>query len=221
MKYRFLLSLLFTTGVLLAPSFAFSQSSPEQLEIQKRLNEVESKRSSSVSADSTEKRFIQITFLEGTISSTSNSQLILTTPNGPKVIYTSDSTKFLNFDSKGKKLIGFGDLKLSEIVMVIGLPKEAGKGIATYIIRDQNQKTKFFTLLGTSSEVKESVLTLNDFKNSNLPISKINLPPTTVVKKNSKTLGIDDVKSKDSTVVTGSIDDKGSLSATDIFIFSK
>lgn len=220
MKRRYLVASLVLISLIFSSDFVFSQSTPEQLETQKRLNEVESKRTSSATSSSTRNSAAKVSFLEGTISFASNSLLILATDNGAKMIATNDSTKFLNLDSKGKKLIGFGDLKISETIMVLGLSPETGKGTAKLIVRDQNPKIKYFSLLGKIIEVKETTLKIGDYKTPSLDNSDISLSPTTVLKKKSKNLTPDQLTINDSLIVTGSINEKNNLLATDIFILS-
>ena len=131
-----------------------------------------------------------------------------------KIVYTTDSTKFLNLDSKGKKLIGFGDLKLGEKILLIGLPKGSASGTAKIIVRDQNPKTKNFSFLGKVLETSESSITLNNFNQKELPATKINIAQDTIIKKSNKDIKISELKVQDKVVLTGNIDEKGTLMAT-------
>lgn len=201
---------------LLAPTIIVSQSSQEQLETQKRLNEVESKRATQSATASTQKKTMEISFVEGVISSASNSIAIISTNSGVKTIYTNDSTKFLNFDSKGKKLIGFGDLKIGQTIMVVGLSKDGTFGTAKLVVRDDNQKTKSFSLQGRVFENKESSLTLKNFQRDSLPLTTITISSSTTLKKGGKSVAASSLKQNQSIVVTGTIDDKGILFASEI-----
>lgn len=218
MKKAFLIILLLSNGLTL-PQLVFSQSTTEQLEIQKRLNELESKRTTSSATDSAQKKTTEITFIEGSINSVANSVVMVSAPNGNKTIVTNDSTKFYNLDSKGKKLIGFGDLKIGETIMIIGLAPEASKGSAKIILRDQNPKTKFFSLLGKKAEVKDNILTLADFSRKDLPSTKITIASNTIIKKAGKNINLEKLTNEANLVSVGTIDDKGNLLATELLSF--
>lgn len=206
--------------LLLIPTFALAQSTPEDLETQKRLNEVEAKRATSSATDSAaQKNLGEITYIEGTIVSTGASVLVFSTTTGSKTIYTNDVTKFINLDGKGKKLIGFGDLKIGESIMVVGLPSAAGSGSAKLIIRDQNLKPKYFSSLSRVAEIKDSVVTVKGYSREDLPSNKVATNSTTTVKKSGSTLTLDNLKVNDKVVVTGTIDEKGTLTASEILTF--
>ena len=202
-----------------APTVVLSQSSAEELQTQKRLNEIEAKRATQSATVSAKKQNSEISFVEGTLTSSTNPTLVVSTNSGNKVVYTTDSTKFLNFDSKGKKLIGFGDLKLGEKILIIGLPQESASGTAKIIVRDQNPKPNNFSFMGKISEVSETTLTLNNFAQKELPVTKVGTTSSTVIKKANKTVKPTDFKVADKVVLTGTIDDKGTLLAQEIFKF--
>ena len=134
-----LLVILFLVVCLIVPSIARGQSSPEELQTQKRLNEIEAKRATQSATTSAKKQTGEISFVEGAITSATNPILIVSTNSGNKIVYTTDSTKFLNLDSKGKKLIGFGDLKLGEKILLIGLPKGSASGTAKIIQMEEDK----------------------------------------------------------------------------------
>src|SRR3990172_5838630 len=134
MKKHLIFFTIVTIGVLLTPRLVLSQSSAEELQTQKRLNEIEAKRATQSATTSAEKQNSEISFMEGVITSSTNPTLVISTNSGNRVVYTNDSTKILNLDSKGKKLIGFGDLKLGEKILLIGLPKGAVTGTARLIV---------------------------------------------------------------------------------------
>ncbi len=205
--------ILFLVVSLVLPSIAQGQSSPEELQTQKRLNEIEAKRATQSATASAKKQNSEISFVEGFITSSSNPVLVISTNSGNKIVYTTDSTKILNLNSAGKKLIGFGDLKLGEKILLIGLPKESASGTAKIIVRDQNPKPKNFSFLGKVAEVSESSLTLSNFTQKELPTTKVSIAPSAVVKNNSKTIKTLDLKTQDKIVLTGTIDDKGALFA--------
>lgn len=206
-------------GVLLAPNIVLSQSTPEQLETQKRLNEVEINRASSEASVSAKKTSTATAFLEGSISSKTNSVIVLSSSSGVKTISTSDSTKFINIDSKGKKLIGFGDLKIGETILLVGLSPQGASGVAKIVVRDQNQKPKYFSLFGKNQELKDNVLTLKNSFQSNSTTSKVQLGASTVFRKNSKNITLEQVALDERLVVTGTIDEKGNLNSSEVLIF--
>ena len=197
----------------------FSQSTPEQLEIQKRLNEVESKRATSSVTTSAKKQGSVISFIEGGVISASNGVLFISTRSGTKIIYTSDSTKFLNLSTSGKKLIGFGDLKIGETILIMGVPEDSATGMAKLVVRDQNQKLKFFSVLGKISEITETTLTLKDWQRTDLPTLKIAITASTTVMKGNTTITFSKLKPDDQLTVTGTIDDKGNPVASNILVF--
>ena len=209
-----LLTTLFLLTFLIVPSIARGQSSPEELQTQKRLNEIEAKRATQSATVSAKKQPGEISFVEGTITSSTNPVLVISTKLGNKIVYTNDSTKFLNLDSKGKKLIGFGDLKLGEKILLIGLPQESASGTAKIIVRDQNPKPNNFSFIGKISEVSDTTLTLNNFAQKELPTTKVGVSSSTVIKKSGKTIKVLDLKVQDKVVLTGTIDDKGTLMAS-------
>lgn len=214
---RSILLLTITLFVLSKPFVAFSQSSQEELETQKRLNEVESKRATSSATSSANKKPPTITFVEGVIHSANNSVIVLSTESGNKMIYTNDSTKFINIDANGKKLIGFGDLKIGETVSVVGLPKEKGSGTAKVVVRDNRIKTGYFSTIGKVSEITETDITLKNFS-GDLPSKKLNFTANSVVKKDSEVILLKDLKTGDKVVASGTIDEKGSLLVSEILL---
>ncbi len=216
---KLLLTFLVLLAILVLPTTSFSQTTQE-VETQKRLNEVESKRATSSATTSSSTKNESLTFVEGFVTATNPSVLYISTDSGNKTIYANDSSKFINLDSKGKKLIGFGDLKIGETVMIVGVPREAAAGTATLVIRDQNAKPKYFSILGKFSEVKDTTVTLKNFSREDLPTSKFTLTTSSLIKKSGKNSTIDQLKQNDKVVVTGTIDDKGTLVASEIQVIN-
>ena len=215
-----LTSFLFLLLILISPLSVFSQSSQEELETQKRLNEVESARTSSSGSSSPEKKPITISYIEGVVNSGANSTLLLDSKNGPKAIYTNESTKFVNIDASGKKLIGFGDLKEGETIMVIGLSGESGKGSAKIIVRDQRTRQRYFSLLGRAAELSAANFSVKDYKRDDMPKQKLIFGESLKVKKGKETVSKTELKENSKVVAVGIVDEKGSLTATEILLLN-
>lgn len=212
-----LILLLVLVGLVL-PNLAVAQTA-EEIETQKRLNQVDAQRSTSSATASADKKGSQISFVEGVVTSVTNPVIIISTASGSKLIYTNDSTRFINFDPKGKKLIGFGDIKIGEAILVVGTPAESAAATSKLIIRDQNPKPKYFSLIGKISEIKDPNLTLNSLTRTDLPTTKSSTTTTTLIKRSGKPVSLTDLKAQDKTVTTGTIDDKGNLIISEILIF--
>src|SRR3989344_3472863 len=98
MKRFLLLIFIFLTALIYADN-VFSQSSVTD-ETKKKLQEIEQRAATAnpVSTSSAPKAASTITFAPGTIANLQIPNLLMTTVEGAKSIYTTDNTKFYNID---------------------------------------------------------------------------------------------------------------------------
>ncbi len=209
--------LIFVLTVLINPLTSYSQTSSSQDYRLQQIDKLSATASSQV-ATSSAKASKSITFLEGSITSISGSTIFLSTNTGTKMVYTSDSTKFLNLDSSGKKLIGISDLRSGDNLEVIGPSPQTNSGSAKIIVRDQTNQIKNFGLFGQVSEINPTTLKLSNFTRSDLPVLQITLnSDTTFVEANNQNLKLADITAKNLVVVAGYFNDKNNLITTQVF----
>lgn len=201
---------------MLLTSSALAQT---DVEIQKRLNEVEANRASGSATTSADKKS-SYSFVEGTIVSTSTPVLVIETALGPKTIYGYESTKYINIDNSGKKLIGFGDLKIGEKILVIGPSRESSSGVSKMIVRDTSSKVHGFALLSKFAETKDNALYLKDFNRGDLAVIKVGLKTETLIKQSGKNISPEQLKLNQALVTVGTIDDKGNLIASESLVLN-
>lgn len=216
---KFYLALFLFVFFLVGPKFVSSQSTPDQIETQKRLNEVEANRLTPQASRSATKKVNEITFAKGTVTSVTKPLLFITTHRGSKTVMTNDGTKFINFDSKGKKLIGFGDLKNGESILVIGLSADQAIGTAKIIVRDQTTKPNYFSLFGRNQEFKDNSLFLKDLIRQDLDLTKVTISTSTKYYKNKIETDIKSLSLGEKLALVGTIDEKGNLVTEEILSF--
>lgn len=204
MKKFFLFSLI-TLAALIVPSQAFSQDNVSNS--QKRIEEIQTKvatGSANTQNDST--------FIEGQIVALKAPTIIISTSNGSRIVYTSDNTQSFNINSTGKKHIGIGDLKVGNVIMVLGLPGTTNSGTAKFIVRDTTKQIATFSILGKIVNTKSSTLTLQDLSRSDFPATSITLSKDTVIKaSDNKDLTSTGLQKGDELIAAGTIDSKGNL----------
>lgn len=218
---RFLLLIVIFLSALIYADNVFSQSSVTD-ETKKKLQEIEQRAATTnpVATSSASKAGSTITFASGNITNLQSPNLLMTTIEGTKSIYTTDNTKFYNIDSLVSKLIGFGDLKLGDNVFVIGLAPTTNSGTAKVVVRDNSPFVKTFSLLGKVRDLTATSLLLNNYNNPNLTPNTLTLNADTLLldSKGSKLI-TSEILTGDKVVVVGTIDDKGTLLAKEIYKF--
>ncbi len=202
----------------LSTEFVFAQDDTEI-----RLQQIETKMATKSTKTTTVSSKVAnqkaITFIEGSVLTISANVLTISSKKDLKTIYTSDSTKFINIDSGGKKLVGFGDIKVNDTILVVGVPPASSTGSAKLIIRDSNKVVKNFSILGKIATLKENTLTLGHFSRSDLPNFTINLTTDNIISSSkNKTLDRSTLITGQFAIITGIIDDKGSFSSKQIFL---
>lgn len=220
MKNFFALVILILATILLTSSHTFAQSATEE-----RLKQVEARIATEGSKTATQssktKSHKAISFIEASVVASSGSVLTISADKNIKTIYTTDSTKFINIDSSEKKLIGFGDIKVNDTILVVGVPQGSSVGTAKLIIRDQNKIVRAFSMIGRVSELKDNLLALAHFSRTDLPNQNINLTnDTAIVTNKSKPLNRTSIIPKAQAIVSGAIDDKGTFLSKQIFLIN-
>lgn len=223
-KYLTTSLIIFSLILVSKPTNIFSQNDNLSESQQYRLEQIEKKQATqtSTAATSSAKTKNQtITFVEGQITATGVTSLYVDTKHGTKVIYTSDTTKFLNLDSIGKKLIGVSDLKVNDKIYIIGLSKLAVSGSAKIIIRDQTKPIRNFSFLGRISEITDKNLKLANFTRDDLPsINLLLTSETKVTNSRQEILKLINLKVSDKILASGFFDDKNNLVTAAIFKIS-
>lgn len=223
MKKLILIALINFSLVLLSVTLVFSQNSDLNNNAEVRLQQIETKRASESANTTTQgsktKDQKTISFIEGSVIAASGATLTVSSENGTKIVYTSDSTKFINFDSTGKKLIGFGDIKINDTIMIVGVSQISGNGSARMVIRDQNRITKTFSLFGKINNLTENTLILSHFTRTDLPNHSISLTNETIISSSkNKILDRTTLVPGTRAVVAGTIDEKGNFLSKAIFL---
>lgn len=204
--------------ILFSGGVVFSQENLDE-----RVKEIETKIATASSKAATEsskaKSQRTISFIEGVVVVNSGGILTLSSESRTKFIYTIDSTKFINIDSSGKKLIGLGDIKVNDSVLVVGVAQVASSGTAKLVIRDQNKNSRTFSLIGKVSELKDTSLALSHFSRTDLPNINLVLTGETVVSgAKNKALDRTSLVAGAQVVASGNIDDKGTFVSKQIFL---
>ena len=218
MKRIFFTVLLGLNLILFSTTFVFSQDNAEE-----RLNQIEAKIATKGANTATQASKARnqktISFVEGSVVANSGSILTVSSEGNTKTIYTTDSTKFINIDSTEKKLIGFGDIKVNDTILVVGVPQVSSVGTAKLIIRDQNKIVKAFSMIGKISELKDNLLVLSHFSRTDLPNQNISLTSeTAITAAKNKILDRTSLVTGQLAIVSGIIDDKGSFLVRQIFL---
>lgn len=209
-----LISIFFTLSVSLAVAQDNSQD---------RVKDIENRRATSsptVATDSSKtKQASNISFIEGTVSAINGTILIVETNLGTKTIYTVDSTRYFILDQNGKKLSGFGEIKVNDKILIIGLPLSAQNGTAKIIVKDLTKQAKNFSVVGKIAEVKESSLVLQNFARADLPKISLTLASgVSIISPNKNQLKVTSLSVNDPIVASGTIDEKGNLNVLQIFV---
>jgi len=188
-----------------------------------RLNQIEAKFATSNAKTATSsnngKNKASISFFSSIVLVNSNS--VLTVFENGKIIniYTNDSTKYLNFDSGGKKLIGIGDLKVNDTILIIGIAKDSNPKIAKLIVRDQTKSVNNFSLIGKIIELKENSISLGQLTRKDLPPTVINFSQNlSILTTGNKTLEKSSLTQNQTIIATGIIDEKGNFQSKQIFL---
>lgn len=191
----------------------FGQGNSFVQNAQDQLNQIEARQATASASIST----TTFTFREGVVSSLQGNLFTLQTSSGNVLVYTTDSTKFIQIDTGSKKLIGFSDLKLGDILMVLGLVKNSASGTAKFITRDSTKSVKTFSLFGLVNSVSAKTITINNFNNPNLPVLSLNLDSNlTVTSEKGTPVTNKDLTTKDKIVLTGTIDNQGNQTVNKI-----
>ncbi|HEY4695031.1 MAG TPA: DUF5666 domain-containing protein [Candidatus Nanoarchaeia archaeon] len=211
MTKKLLATSLIMFSVLITPKLAFSQDFSENA--QKRLEEIEAKAAtaSTTATSSATKKEGEVSFVEGTVAAINGTAFLVNTDEGSRLIYTTDNTKYFNIDPSGKKLIGFGDIKVGETIMVLGLSSQSNSGTARIIVRDTVKQITTFSVLGKVVEVKDPSLTLENLLSADLPALTLTTSTDTKIQSGEKTIALIDLKAGDRVVAAGTIDDKGNF----------
>lgn len=209
--------LIFSLLILVKPLAVFSQTSSSQDYRLQQIDKLSATASSQV-ATSSAKASKSTTFIEGNVTSVTGSTIFLATNAGTNVVNTSDSTKFYNLDSSGKKLIGIGDLKSGDYLEIIGLSSQTNSGSANIIVRDQTSQIRNFGLIGKVSDINSSTLKLSSITRSDLPILQATINSDTIFANASKqNLKLTDFVANNLVVVAGYFDEKNNLITNQIF----
>lgn len=224
MKTTILLFTLVTSLTLVTSNKVFSQTTSTSGNTDIRLQQIENKtstESSKVATTSATPKLNSISFLDGKVLTISSSVLVLDCENGTKAIYTTDSTKFINLDSSGKKLIGFGDLKIGDTIQVLGLNPAESTGTAKIIVRSSViNGSNTFSLIARISDISEGLINLKNYTRDDLALIKVSYDSSVLINSGSKTLKITDLKPNNKVVTAGTIDNKGTLLAKEILVFN-
>lgn len=207
------LFLILAASLILAPAvFSADDAHLQQIE-----NKVAT--SGSVATGSAQPKVKAVTYTEGALIAVNTSVLFLDTKTGTKTVYTTDSTKFFSLDSSGKKLIGLGDLKLGDNLVILGLNPSEVSGIAKFVVRTSVGVNKSFSLLGKVAEVHDTTLSLADFNGLNPTPISLTLPTNVSFAPESRVKNVASLKKDDKLVVVGTVDAKGTLTAQQISVF--
>mgnify|MGYP001599369760 CR=1 FL=1 len=223
MKKLILIALINFGLVLVSVTLVFSQNSDLNNNAEVRLQQIETKRASESANTTTQgnkaKDQKTISFTEGSVIAASGTTLTVSSENGTRIVYTSDSTKFINFDSTGKKLIGFGDIKINDTIMIVGVSQISGNGSARLVIRDQNRITKTFSLFGKINNLMENTLILSHFTRADLPNHSLSLTNETIISSTkNKTLDRTSLVPGTAAIISGIVDEKGTFFSKAVFL---
>lgn len=206
------LIILITFLFLLSPSLVVSQTSQSQEYRLEQIDKLSATASSKTATTAAKSKKTKIGFIEGKIIFISGNSISLNTPNGTKLVTTTDSSLFFNLDSTGRKLIGLGDLKTGDELCVIGLAQNSTAGFGMIIVRDQNKTVENFSAFGTISEFTGTNLKINNITSTSLTTPMFALT-TELSISNSKRqkLKLSDLKLTDLIATSGYIDEKNNL----------
>lgn len=208
-------------AVLIYADDVFSQTPASGDTTKERLQEIESRTSTSsnnTATSSATRSASTITFVAGSVTTLNSPNLIITTEAGSKLIHTTDNTRFYSLEAGVQKLIGFGDLKALDQIMVIGLSPNSVNGSAKLVVRDNSTATKTFAQIGRLKEIGTNTLTISSFSNSSVSPFIVSFSSNTLVSngKNS-TLAAADLQTGDPLIVAGLIDSKNTLITREVY----
>ena len=223
MKKPVFLAIIVLSFSLTSATIVFSQNTPDAT--QTRLQQIENKTATQganlASASVQTKKARTISFIQGTVIGSGGRIISIDTSNSVRTVFTSDSTKFINLDSSGKKLIGFGDIKGGDTLLVIGLPSTSVSGSAKIVVRDQTKSTKTFAQLGQVLNNKDNTLVIADIFRTDIPNLSLSLPKEAVVSADkNQTLDQTLLTAGRKLVAAGIVDDKGLYIIKRIFVLN-
>jgi len=158
------------------------------------------------------------THVFGIIESIEDTTLTVDTNKGLKTAFTDDFTKFIFIDQEGRKGITLTDLKIGDKVSVVGVGKDDTNGLAKFVIVQNKPFAKRHALLGKVKEISETSLILTHLTRTDRKFM-INITNDTTIKiKGVDEASIADIKVGDIMIVSGSVNNEGTINAEKIFV---
>lgn len=144
---------------------------------------------------------------------------IQTRSDGIKTILTDGETKFLQLGKGGKKEINLGDLKVGDRIAAVGIAKDENTGTAKFIVKlikpDKNRHAVF----GEVSAVGDNELTISHLTHKDKPTTTVKVTADTKIKiKGKEEADFSDIKVGDKVATSGSVDEKGVITAKRLFV---
>ncbi len=195
-----------------------SQSDSYRLQQIEKLSATASTKTATTAAKA---KSASITFSEGSVLAVNSKTIFLVTEDGTKTVYTTDTTKFYNIDASGKKLIGVGDLKAADKILVIGLPSLSNQGSAKIIVRDQTKAIENISLIGKITEISTTTLKIGSITRTDLPTLTTTLNSDSLVTNARKqSLKLAELMVNDQIAAAGYFDEKNNFTVKQIFKIS-
>ncbi|MEX0621515.1 MAG: hypothetical protein WD187_00770 [Candidatus Woykebacteria bacterium] len=160
------------------------------------------------------------THVFGTLTALGSSTLTIETAQGDiKNIFTDDFTKFLSISTKGKSTVALENLRAGDKISVVGISNDDTSGTAKFVVVVKKALAKRHAVLGNVKEIDGNSITLTHLVQTDREFSVVaakNVSIETKGQENAAT--ITDIKVGDVIVAVGSVDTKGQMTATKVFI---
>ena len=226
-KLILVLILMFSLSTLVGAAYAQNPDATKSAEnkaaerAKDRLEQLNSRRASK-SADVKETRdearrrahvFGEITAISGT------TMTIQTRSDENKTILTDTETKFLSIGKGGKKEIKLADLATGDNIAVVGIAKDESSGTGKFVVKLNKPPTNRHALFGEVKGIGDGQITVSHLNHKDKPTTTVKVSADTKIKiKGKESATISDIKVGDKVAASGTVDDKGAITAKRLFV---
>ncbi len=185
-----------------------------------RLEKLKEKRSSATASSKNKDESRKRSHVLGEITAISSTTITIQTKEGStKTIFTDDTTKFFQIGKGGKKKINLSNLKVGDRIAAVGIANDEDSGLAKFVVKLTKPENKRHSFFGKVKSISGNTLTLVHQIHADRPAVTVNVTTNTKTKVKGKESGsLSDVSVDDRVAVSGTVDDKGVITAKKLFV---
>ena len=219
-----LLFIILSGGVVYAQKKA-SPAAEARQRVQQRIEELREKKETKASEikdnsqELREKLRSRRGHVFGTITSISGTTInIETKKETVKTIFTDNVTKFVQVGQGGKKTIALSDLKVGDKISAVGIAKDENSGLARFVVKFNRSILRRHAVFGTVKSISKDALTLTHLIYTDKIFTVKTTTDTKIKIKDIENASLSDIKVGDRVAASGTIDNKGVITAKRIFV---